>query len=149
MQNTTSPCIWMRLKNTTINPTAVLCAGIFMFSESVVRSLRDNQHQRSSQTKQICNNNRPFYEDHSFPCLKLKTTQKALSSFTVTVKEFTMSFCDRLTSGSKRNTFEKRGFVPVPSELGKNRNVSWFWRFLTQPRSYNMQYLGCWIHTVQ
>lgn len=50
-----------------------------MFSEWVVRSLRDNQHLRSSsQTKQICNNSRLFYEDYSsFSCLRLKTTKKA------------------------------------------------------------------------
>lgn len=54
----------------------------FMFSKPVVRSstqeARKSLVQIAYQTKQICNSSRILYESHSsFPCLRLKTTQKA------------------------------------------------------------------------
>lgn len=78
MQKISSPCIWGRLKKIIIiNPAAVLCAGIFMFSKWL-------GHSGAISTKDLHKLNRSattadFSEDHSsFPCLRLKTTEKAL-----------------------------------------------------------------------
>lgn len=148
MQNTSSPCIWGRLK--------ILLLILHLYYVQVFLCLVNQWlgHSGTISTKDLPKLNRSATTDPSMriilsPVWGWRQHRKHLSSFTVTVKEFTRSFCDRLTSGSKRNTLAKRGFVPVPSELVKNTNVSWFWRFLRQPRSYYTQYLGCWIHTLQ